>query len=163
MRKKPEPWMLFLLLFVLFLFVMSFYLVDAATGKAAERAAPRFGGGQDVTRQVCVDTATTTRSLLFDGDEIMVGPVIATDPNGDTVSHSLGRAGDSPAYAFFDIATSTGQLSVSPIGADDDVGLGIGLYDLRVVASDGGLVQGEVGVTVQVRKIASRAGDGTCP
>ena len=33
----------------------------------------------------------------------------------------------------------------------------------RVVASDGGLVQGEVGVTVQVRKIASRAGDGTCP
>ena len=79
------------------------------------------------------------------------------------MSHSLARAGDSLDYAFFDISTSTGQLSVSPVGADDDTGLGIGLYSFRVVGDDGGPVQGEVGVTVQVAKRAAPAGDGPCP
>ena len=103
--------------------------------------------------------------MLFDGGERVGEPVTATDPNGGAVSHSLARAGagDSLGYAFFDISTSTGQLSVSPVGADDDTGLGIGLYSFRVVGDDGGSVQGEVGVTVQVAKRAAPAGDGLCP
>ena len=85
---------------------------------------------------------------------------MATDPDGDPVFHSLARAGDSLDYAFFDINTNTGALTVSPIGADDDVGLGIGLYDLGVVASDGGPVRGEVGVTIQVKARTAPLGDG---
>ena len=97
------------------------------------------------------------------GGETVADPIMATDPDGDPVFHSLARAGDSRDYAFFDISTSTGALTVSSIGADDDVGLGIGLYDLGVVASDGGPVRGEVGVTIQVKARTAPLGDGVCP
>ena len=157
MSKKPG--MLFGFLFVFFVLSIAPYLLD---GAAAERAAPRFGGVLDVTRVVCPDNATTSMRLLFDGGETVGEPITATDPNGDPVYHSLARLGDSPSFAFFDIATSTGALTVSPIGADDDVGLDVGLHHLRVVADDGGLVRGEVGVTVQVVKRAAPAGDGVC-
>ena len=41
----------------------------------------------------------------------MADPIMATDPDGDPVFHSLARAGDSRDYAFFDISTSTGALT----------------------------------------------------
>ena len=102
-------------------------------------------------------------TIRADGGETVADPIMATDPDGDPVFHSLARAGDSRDYAFFDISTSTGALTVSSIGADDDVGLGIGLYDLGVVASDGGPVRGEVGVTIQVKARTAPLGDGVCP
>ena len=45
------------------------------------------------------------------GGETVADPIMATDPDGDPVFHSLARAGDSLDYAFFDINTSTGALT----------------------------------------------------
>ena len=123
------------------------------------------GSADYLVRRVCVDN-NSSRDLYFDGGENVGAAVVASDAGqlGATVTHSLAPSGASHDFAFFNINTSTGQITVSEAGADNHSGLDDSrLYTLRVVAEDSARASAQTLVTVQVVKNpTSMNGDGVC-
>ena len=135
----------------------------------APDAPPRFGSGgfrgQYAARRVCADSAAD-RPRYFDGRELVGAPVTATAADGGTLTGATYRLlpDDSLDYALFSIGGSTGQITVSDLGADDHSGLDDSrLYPLVVEVRDANGRTARVHVVVQAAlEPLSSNGDGRC-
>ena len=95
-----------------------------------------------------------------------VGTVTASGTG--TLTYALAADGDSRDFAFFDIDSATGAITVSDSGADAHAGIaGIAesrLYTFVVLATDDAGRQGRAVVAVQIDlSTVSPGGDGVCP
>lgn len=127
---------------------------------------PVFDEGPYALRQVCVDDGFA-RADYFTGGETVGATVSATDADSaDTLTYGLGMDDPANHYIFFDVDSSTSQLSVNDIGANDHSGL-VGddaLYPLLLTVTDGNGGSDRIQVTVQLDlSNVSTNGDGVCP
>ena len=112
------------------------------------------------TARFCADADAPRANLLTSGET--VGTVTASS---GSVTYSLAPDGDSRDYAFFDISSSTGAITVSDAGADDHTGIdGTRLYTflVRAADSDGRTADALVVVQLDLTNLATND-DGVCP
>ena len=144
---------MFVGLAVLFLFVMVVYVFGPERERASRFLRPTFVSGNSgpeysapyTTRRVCVDrvhdgiaTSTENRPGYLSGGELVGAPVLAMDPDGDSLSSYLGLEDEGIFYFYFRYATSSGQIFVSAAGADDRLGLDADqVYPLVLAVADG--------------------------
>lgn len=141
------------------------YLVDvlpeptAVPATATPVANPVFDPAYTSLR-FCPDSATPPAMQLSGGET--VGTVTATGTG--TLAYALAPDGESRDFAFFEIDSGTGGISVSDAGADDHTGIdGTRLYTFVVNATDDAGRAGEALVAVQVDlSNPTTAGDGVC-
>ena len=137
------------------------YLVDvlAAPVSTATPVPPPSLGDFQVLR-FCPD-AVTPRGTILNSRET-VGTVTAT--GSGTIAYSLVAGGDSLDYAFFDIDSGTGAVTVSDAGADDHTGIdGTRLYSFAVQATDDSELVSSATVVAQLDlSNVSSGGDGVC-
>ena len=129
------------------------YTLDVLAAPPTPTPTPDFGQSYDVLR-FCPGDVTDRASYLTGGES--VGPV--QEATGTSITYGLAAEGD---YAFFAVSNS-GDITVSPAGADDHTGLdGTRLYNVVIRASDpyGGVA--EVPVTLQL-DLANTGVDGRC-
>ena len=147
------------------------YLVDigpaaTATPAPAATATPVPGPSMAAyqTLRFCADAVTPRSDVLTGGER--VGSVTASGMG--TITYSLAADGDSRDFAFFEIDSSTGAITVSDAGADAHAGIGgtaeSRLYTFGVRATDSGGRSTEAVVAVQVDlSRISQNGNGVCP
>ena len=135
------------------------YYVDVGPAPTATPSPPSFAAYQ--TKRFCPDSATP-RNQLLDGGE-SVGRVSATGTG--TITHSLAANGDSIDFAFFNVISRSGAITVSATGADDHTGIdGTRLYTFKVVATDAGGRRSESVVAAQLDLSQDAPNDdGVCP
>ena len=103
---------------------------------------PSFGAAY-VSRRFCADdtyldteSSAANRAKYLSGDE-RVGAAVTASGGTGTLSYSLGSNGPTLDYLFFDVASSTGQLTVNSAGADGHSGIdGTRLYPVVLTATD---------------------------
>ena len=134
------------------------YTVSVGVASATPPALtpPSFSSGYQ-TRWVCTDLMNT-RTDYFDGNEVVQGgAVTATGAADYELAPSSDRSVD---HAFFSVDT-TGELSVSALGADNLYGLEEGLYVVDVVATNtAGEDRAQIVIRVVLGDNAARNGSG---